>query len=42
MAVDDGAPRLYKDLAIRAEDRKYHWPLGRWPDDHPSLSSFVF
>jgi nuclear transport factor 2 (NTF2) superfamily protein len=19
-------------------DRKYHWPLGRRPDDHPSLS----
>jgi nuclear transport factor 2 (NTF2) superfamily protein len=26
------------DLAIKAEDRKYHWPLGRRPDDHPSLS----
>lgn len=30
------------DLAIRPEDRKYHWPLGRRPDDHPSLSSFGF
>ncbi|HEV2329089.1 MAG TPA: DUF1348 domain-containing protein, partial [Verrucomicrobiae bacterium] len=19
-------------------DRKYHWPLGRRPDDHPTLS----
>jgi len=19
-------------------ERKYHWPLGRRPDDHPSLS----
>jgi nuclear transport factor 2 (NTF2) superfamily protein len=26
------------DLAIRAEERKFHWPLGRRPDDHPSLS----
>ncbi len=26
------------DLPIAAADRKYHWPLGRRPDDHPSLS----
>ena len=26
------------DLPIRDPDRKYHWPLGRRPDDHPSLS----
>ena len=26
------------DLAIKPEDRKYHWPLGRRPDDHPGLS----
>ena len=26
------------DLPIRDADRKYHWPLGRRPDDHPSLS----
>jgi uncharacterized protein len=26
------------DLPIREEERKYHWPLGRRPDDHPSLS----
>ena len=26
------------DLPIKAEDRKYFWPLGRRPDDHPSLS----
>jgi len=25
------------DLPIREADRKYHWPLGRRPDDHPSL-----
>lgn len=27
------------DLPIAAGDRKYHWPLGRRPDDHPSLSA---
>ena len=26
------------DLPINAADRKYHWPLGRRPDDHPGLS----
>jgi nuclear transport factor 2 (NTF2) superfamily protein len=26
------------DLVISEADRKYHWPLGRRPDDHPSLS----
>jgi nuclear transport factor 2 (NTF2) superfamily protein len=26
------------DLPIKAEDRKYHWPQGRRPDDHPGLS----
>ncbi|SPJ28024.1 nuclear transport factor 2 family protein [Falsiruegeria mediterranea] len=26
------------DLPIRAEDRLFHWPLGRRPDDHPGLS----
>ncbi|MFC0409001.1 nuclear transport factor 2 family protein [Roseomonas elaeocarpi] len=26
------------DLPIRTEDRKFHWPLGRRPDDHPGLS----
>ncbi|WP_434424654.1 DUF1348 family protein [Nannocystis pusilla] len=26
------------DLPIAREDRKYHWPLGRRPDDHPGLS----
>ena len=26
------------DLPIRPEDRKFHWPLGRRPDDHPGLS----
>ena len=26
------------DLPIKAADRKYFWPLGRRPDDHPCLS----
>lgn len=26
------------DLPIREADRKYHWPQGRRPDDHPGLS----
>ncbi len=27
------------DLPIAEADRKFHWPLGRRPDDHPSLSA---
>ena len=27
---------------IRAEDRRFHWPLGRRPDDHPSLTELGF
>lgn len=26
------------DLPIREEERKFRWPLGRRPDDHPGLS----
>jgi hypothetical protein len=26
------------DLPIKDSDRKYFWPLGRRPDDHPGLS----
>ena len=26
------------DLPIKEEDRKFFWPLGRRPDDHPGLS----
>ena len=26
------------DLPILESDRKYHWPLGRRPEDHPGLS----
>ncbi len=25
------------DLPIAERERKYHWPLGRRPDDHPGL-----
>lgn len=27
---------------IMESDRKFHWPIGRRPDDYPSLSSFGF
>jgi nuclear transport factor 2 (NTF2) superfamily protein len=30
------------DLPIKETDRKYHWPLGRRPDDHPGLSELGF
>jgi len=26
------------DLAIQESERKFHWPLGRRPDEHPGLS----
>ncbi|WP_353066419.1 nuclear transport factor 2 family protein [Tunturibacter psychrotolerans] len=26
------------DLPIKESERLYHWPLGRRPDDHPSLT----
>lgn len=26
------------DLPIQASERKFHWPQGRRPDDHPGLS----
>jgi hypothetical protein len=28
------------ELPIKPEDRKFLWPLGRRPDDHPGLSHF--
>jgi hypothetical protein len=33
-------PRIasINDLPIKESERKYRWPLGRRPDDHPSLS----
>lgn len=27
------------DLPIAETDRRFHWPLGRRPDDHPGLSA---
>ncbi len=30
------------DAPIAEGDRKYHWPLGRRPDEHPGLSDFGF
>ena len=39
---DDGLMRLrlasINDLPLRESERKYHWPLGRSPDNHPGLS----
>jgi nuclear transport factor 2 (NTF2) superfamily protein len=39
---DDGVMQIrhasINDLSIKESDRKYHWPLGRRPDDHPGLS----
>lgn len=39
---DEGLMRLriasINDLPIGESERKYHWPQGRRPDDHPSLS----
>lgn len=26
------------DMPIKSTERKYHWPLGRRPDNHPGLS----
>jgi nuclear transport factor 2 (NTF2) superfamily protein len=43
---DDGLMRrrlaAINDLPIRESDRRYHWPLGRRPDDHPGLSALGF
>lgn len=30
------------DMPIKETDRKFHWRLGRRPDDHPGLSAFGF
>jgi hypothetical protein len=30
------------DLSISEAERKFNWPLGRRPDDHPALSDFGF
>lgn len=38
---DDGLMRRriasINDLPITASERRFHWPLGRRPDDHPGL-----
>jgi nuclear transport factor 2 (NTF2) superfamily protein len=26
------------EMPVKESERKFHWPLGRRPDDHPSLS----
>jgi hypothetical protein len=43
---DDGLMPLriasINDLLIPESARKYHWPLGRRPDDHPGLSELGF
>ncbi|HTZ69519.1 MAG TPA: nuclear transport factor 2 family protein [Acetobacteraceae bacterium] len=40
---DQGLMRLriasINDLPIPATDRKFHWPQGRRPDEHPGLSA---
>ncbi len=40
---DAGLMRLrlasINDLAIKESERKYHWPLGRRPDEHAGLSA---
>ena len=30
------------DLPLRESERRYHWPLGRRPDDHPGLIELGF
>ncbi|NHR04116.1 nuclear transport factor 2 family protein [Chromobacterium haemolyticum] len=40
-AADGLMQRRYaciNDLAIREDERLFHWPLGRRPEDHPGLS----
>jgi len=43
---DDGLMRRrlasINDAPIQEADRRYHWPLGRRPDDHPGLSELGF
>jgi nuclear transport factor 2 (NTF2) superfamily protein len=40
---DQGLMRLrlasINDLPVAAAEHKYHWPLGRRPDEHPGLSA---
>jgi nuclear transport factor 2 (NTF2) superfamily protein len=43
---DDGLMRrrlaCINEHPIAEGERKFHWPLGRRPDDHPGLSHFGF
>jgi uncharacterized protein len=43
---DDGLMRVryasINDLPIAESERKFRWPLGRRPDDHPGLSDLGF
>ena len=43
---DDGLMRrrlaCINDAPIREADRRFYWPLGRRPDDHPRLSDLGF
>jgi nuclear transport factor 2 (NTF2) superfamily protein len=43
---DDGLMHMrfasINDLPIKESDRKYHWPLGRRPEEHPGLSDLGF
>lgn len=44
--ADDGLMRkrfaCINDAPIRNDERRFHWPLGRRPDDHRDLSDFGF
>jgi nuclear transport factor 2 (NTF2) superfamily protein len=44
--AENGLMRLryacINDLPIQESERKYHWPLGRRPDDYPGLSDLGF
>lgn len=44
--VEDGLMRArhasINEHPIAEADRRFHWPLGRRPDDHPGLSDFGF
>jgi nuclear transport factor 2 (NTF2) superfamily protein len=44
---DDGGLMRHRHASIneqpiKPEERKFNWPLGRRPDDHPGLSHFGF
>jgi uncharacterized protein len=43
---DDGVMTVrhasINDLPIKESERQFRWPLGRRPDDHPSLSDLGF